>query len=637
MFIHARKLLDRRAAIPAILAVAAVGFGVSNADATLSAVGPTSQPTGNFPRYFADSSGQRLELCLDQSGNCLAQFPDPGAPPSLPDNFPDESFWFDGEANVPIPGPNGTPGEALLIMATEAAFGTAVADGDQIAFSRIRLRIRGGFPNQDYTFTYPYGSRKIKTDAKGIASFTSDIGCFSFPCDWSQVLRGEVGPWLKWDPAVAPAAPAGYLGNPNVLHKITGSPTGNNLLRVTGGGNTGLPQPSGTSPGGVQTELFAIQGKIDTGPDPAPPGPAAPAASFAPTSLGYSARDIGTTSAAQEVTLTNSGTGAMKISSIAVTGANSGDFAATASTVSPCPIAPATLAAKSSCKVAVTFAPKGLGARNADLAFTDDAAGTPHKVPLSGTGTGTAPPPAGTPGISITPATVAFGDQATGTAVTRQVLVKNPGTADLVIGTTPITGSANFTETATPTSCAGKTIAATATASCTIDVRFLPTGGPSTGTVTINSNAAGTNTIALSGNGVTAPPATAPGIAATPNPLAFGNSTVPVTGFLGIGSRPGVPVSKTLSVTNTGTAPLTITTATIGAATTSSFPADYTITSNGCLNKTIAPGTPTVAATPCGITIRFQAKARGARNAALTVNSNAPTGALKINMSGNGI
>ena len=81
------------------------------------------------------------------------------------------------------------------------------------------------------------------------------------------------------EPAVAPAAPAGYLGDPNVIHKVVGSPTGRNFLRVNGGGNTGLPQPQGTSPGGVQNDLFAIQGKIDTGPDPAPPPAPSPAAS----------------------------------------------------------------------------------------------------------------------------------------------------------------------------------------------------------------------------------------------------------------------------------------------------------------------------------------------------------------------
>jgi hypothetical protein len=940
--LHARKLLDRRVAILALLALAAVAFSVSRADATLSAVGPTSQPTGGFPRYFTDSTGQRLELCLDQSGNCLATFPDPASPPSLPDNFPDESFWFDGTADVPIPGPNGTTGKALLVMATEAAFGTDVADGDQIAFSRIRLRIVGGFPNQDYTFTYPYGTLKLRTAANGGVSSTSDVGCFAFPCDWSQVLRGAVGPWLKWNPAVAPAAPAGYIGDPNVLHQVVGSPTGNNILRVNGGGNTGLPQPSGASPGGVQTNLFAIQGKIDTGPDPAPPPNPAPAASFVPTSLNYAPRDVGTTSAAQTTTLSNTGSATMSIASVTLTGANVGDFAITSNTCgatlaasascavavtfSPtvsgtrvanvtfadnaagnphsvtltgsgngalAPIATlqpasmtfasqntgttstaqtatmtntgsapmtvsavalagvdaadyvitangctAALAINASCNVAVAFKPTATGTRTAALQFTDTAAGSPHSVALSGTGatpptapavslspasvafgsqntgtssaaqdvtltnSGTAPlnitsvavtgvdatdyaqtntcpaalvsggtcaisvtfsptatgtrsaavtivddaagsphsvaltgtgttAPVLTPAATITPTTVAFGDQTTGTvSAARSVGIQNTGTANLVIGTTPITG-ADFVKGAADT-CSGQVLIPGAT--CALDVRFSPaTNGLKSGSVTINDNTSTSpHTVALSGNGI--PPAapvasvtpasrtyaaqlvgttsaaqtatitntgnavmtlsvtlagtspgdyamasstcattlaiaasctvgvtfrptatgtrlaalrftdnsnnvvgstqdvtltgtgTAPAISATPNPVAFGNSTVPAL------LRAGTTVTKTVSVTNSGSAPLAITTSTLGAATTSSFPGDYTITANTCTNTTRAVGS-----AACTITIRFGAKARGTRNAVLTINSNAPAGPLKVNLGGTGV
>jgi hypothetical protein len=89
-----------------------------------------------------------------------------------------------------------------------------------------------------------------------------------------------------------------------------------------------------------------------------------------------------TTSAAQTVTLTNTGTGALTISSIAA----SGDFAETGTGATACPISPATLAAAGTCTINVTFAPTAVGTRNGTLTITDNASGSPHTVPLTGTG-----------------------------------------------------------------------------------------------------------------------------------------------------------------------------------------------------------------------------------------------------------
>jgi len=85
-----------------------------------------------------------------------------------------------------------------------------------------------------------------------------------------------------------------------------------------------------------------------------------------------------TTSAVQTVTLTNTGTGALTINSIAA----SGDFAET----NNCPISPATLAASGPCTISVTFSPVAVGPRAGMLTITDNASGSPHMVPLSGTG-----------------------------------------------------------------------------------------------------------------------------------------------------------------------------------------------------------------------------------------------------------
>jgi len=109
----------------------------------------------------------------------------------------------------------------------------------------------------------------------------------------------------------------------------------------------------------------------------------APAVMLAPTSLAFGNQQLNTTSTAQIVTLTNTGTGPLTINTIAA----SGDFAETSTGATACPISPATLAAGANCKISVTFTPTALGARAGTLTITDNAAGNPHTVPLTGTGT----------------------------------------------------------------------------------------------------------------------------------------------------------------------------------------------------------------------------------------------------------
>ena len=67
------------------------------------------------------------------------------------------------------------------------------------------------------------------------------------------------------------------------------------------------------------------------------------------------------------------------ISSIALTGVNAGDFAETHTCGS-------SLTPGASCNISVTFRPTVTGTRTAKLSITDNAAGSPQKVALSGSG-----------------------------------------------------------------------------------------------------------------------------------------------------------------------------------------------------------------------------------------------------------
>jgi sugar lactone lactonase YvrE len=100
-----------------------------------------------------------------------------------------------------------------------------------------------------------------------------------------------------------------------------------------------------------------------------------------PTSLPFGSITKGTTSAAKTVTVTNSQTAAITVSSV-IGGNHPGDFAKSATTCG------ATLAGGASCTVSVTFKPTVTGARAATLIVTTGSdPASPHNVALTGTGT----------------------------------------------------------------------------------------------------------------------------------------------------------------------------------------------------------------------------------------------------------
>lgn len=325
--------------------------------------------------------------------------------------------------------------------------------------------------------------------------------------------------------------------------------------------------------------------------------PAAPAVVLTPSPLAFGNQQITTTSAAMVATLKNTGTGILNITSITVTGTNATDFTKGTTTCG------ATLAAAASCTVNVTFTPSAAAARSASLSFADNATGSPHTLALTGTGTAAA-----APGISLTPSPLAFGNQQINTTSATQVItLKNTGTGTLTIGGIA-SSSADFTQ----TNACGASLGAGL--SCSISVSFKPTTlGAKTGSISVSDNAAGSpHAVSLSGTGVAA---AAPAITLTPNTgLAFGNVTV--------GSA---SPAQTVTLKNTGTANLTLTTITVGGTNAVDFSKSGTCANGG-----------TVAANAtCTIVVAFTPSAVGARTGSVAMTSNAP--AANIALSGTGV
>jgi hypothetical protein len=98
--------------------------------------------------------------------------------------------------------------------------------------------------------------------------------------------------------------------------------------------------------------------------------------------LKFGKHAVGTTAAAQSVTITNVGSAPMSISDIGIAGANAGDFILVGeSCTTQTSIAPG-----GSCAASASFRPTATGPRSASLTITDTAPGSPHRVALAGTG-----------------------------------------------------------------------------------------------------------------------------------------------------------------------------------------------------------------------------------------------------------
>jgi hypothetical protein len=140
-----------------------------------------------------------------------------------------------------------------------------------------------------------------------------------------------------------------------------------------------LQQPS-ASTAILLTTIIALAifaGSCGGGATPAvPASPPNPPMSLSPVSLSFGSQPVESSSSPQSVTLTNSGTGALTISSITA----GGDFMQTNNCGT-------SVAAGSSCTISVVFTATAIGTRSGTLTISDDAAGSPQTVPLSGSGT----------------------------------------------------------------------------------------------------------------------------------------------------------------------------------------------------------------------------------------------------------
>ncbi len=324
--------------------------------------------------------------------------------------------------------------------------------------------------------------------------------------------------------------------------------------------------------------------------------PPAPVATLTATSLTFAGTVVGSTTAAQGVTLANTGSAPLTISGIALAGANPGDYTQTTT-------CGATLAAGKNCSVSVSFAPTAAGSRSASLVITDNAAGSPQTLAVSGTGI------AQTPQALLSGAALSFPATTSGTVSAAQaVTLSNPGTGPLTIAGISVAGagSAAFSQT---NNC-GTSLAVNA--HCTINLSFAPAAAQAfSATLVVADNAAGSpHSVALSGTGTPAP---APVATLTATSLTFAGTVVGST-----------TAAQGVTLANTGNAPLAI----AGIALAGANPGDYTQTTT--CGATLAPGA------SCAISVTFAPSLTGSLAATLQITDSALGSPQLIALSGTG-
>lgn len=108
---------------------------------------------------------------------------------------------------------------------------------------------------------------------------------------------------------------------------------------------------------------------------------ALPAMTLSPAVPSFPTTTQGTSSSAQTLAVTNSGTAPLTISSVSLGGSNASDFSLSNNCTAP-------IAVASTCTISLIFNPIAPGQRTADLLISDNVPGSPQTVSLSGTAVG---------------------------------------------------------------------------------------------------------------------------------------------------------------------------------------------------------------------------------------------------------
>ncbi len=286
---------------------------------------------------------------------------DPDNPPVNPQDFVNNDFQY------PTVAPYDTEMDGFTVVFTAQATVTpnqtnhiklAIADAvDFDVDSNVFIKA-GSLSSADLSITptsSDFGSVAVGSTVQPVNFTVTNVGTQSIDID-SIATTGDFTETNNCDDGLNPGTGSGT----SCVVQVSFAPTAS-------GARTGTVTVTYTATGqsNQQTVTATLTG-TGTG--------AVGAITLSPASLTFTSQVVNTTSPAQTVTLTNSGTASVTVSSVtAPTG-----FAQTNNCT--------TLAAGASCAVSVTFTPTSATTFSGNLTITSSATGSPQSVPLSGTG-----------------------------------------------------------------------------------------------------------------------------------------------------------------------------------------------------------------------------------------------------------
>jgi hypothetical protein len=290
------------------------------------------------------------------------------------------------------------------------------------------------------------------------------------------------------------------------------------------------------------------------------------AAAPSPSSLTFASQLFGTASSVQTVTLQNTGSSALAVTAISM----SGDFSETDNCVN------ISIAAGASCAIKVTFTPSAAGSRTGQMTINANVYGGQLTADMTGTGTAAG-------AVSLTPPSIDFGEVEVGTtSASLQVQAGNSSGVAIPINSVAITSPFKISS----NTCGTTTLAANS--SCQVLIRFTPTQpGAAAGTLTF-TDGAGTQTVALNGTG-----AAAATDDLNPGSLSF---SATATGALS--------TAQTITLTNTGDLTLTA----------------ISVSANGAFQTSNNCGTQLTGHAACTISVVFAPTQLGSLSGTLTVS-----------------
>ena len=303
-----------------------------------------------------------------------------------------------------------------------------------------------------------------------------------------------------------------------------------------------------------------------------------PVVTLSATSLNFGTTEAGTMTAAQVVTLTNTGNAVLTITQLSAGSAYQvfNDLCATVN-------------AGASCTFGVVFQPQTAGTYSYSVSIKDNAADSPQKVTLNGTATA--------PVVGLSPNALTFGTQAVGTtSAVQAVTLTNQGTSTLTINSIIPSGDFAQTNTCTGTLAAGK--------NCMISITFSPTvGGARGGAVTISSAGNSPQNVSLLGT------ASSGSASLSATTLTFSNQNLWTKS-----------AAQTVTLTNTGSTALPI----------------ISVVASGDYAQTNNCGSSVAASAKCTITVTFTPGATGTRPGYVTVSDTDASNLQTVNLTGTG-